>query len=474
MQIQLPKLRKINVNRSKKKIFILTDDIFSPSGVGTMAKELIYGTCDTFDWVQLAAALNHPEHGRMLDLSEAIEKETGKEDVYVKQYKHNGYFSYDAFFQVLNLEKPDAVMLFTDPRHYMEFWPHEQTIRSEYKIPIIYWSIWDSELVPYWNQPYYSSCDLLLAINKQTDLIHRTLSQPSTLCKYLPHGINSKKFYPIGLDDTKFVDFYNKFKTQHNVDFIVFWNNRNIRRKQPGDVILAYKMFCDTLPKDQAEKCVLVMKTHVQDPNGTDLMAVKNHICPNYKILFIEEVLTTEILNYFYNMADVTVSLSSAEGFGLSTAESIMAGTPIIAPVHGGLQDQMQFFDDTEDEPIGSWIPTNNLPSNSRGQLKGHGNWVYPLFPVARQLQGSLQTPYIFDYICDANQLATELMNVYTTRDKSNGGREFMLNNFDADTMCFNFGQYVQELFENWKPKPSFTLELVTKEPKKEYIGLCQ
>ena len=84
--IQLPKLRKINVNRNKKKIFLLTDDILSPSGVGTMAKELIYGTCHVFDWVQLAAALNHPEHGRVVDLSEGIEKETGLEDLYVKFY----------------------------------------------------------------------------------------------------------------------------------------------------------------------------------------------------------------------------------------------------------------------------------------------------------------------------------------------------------------------------------------------------
>jgi glycosyltransferase involved in cell wall biosynthesis len=467
MQIQLPKLRKININRNKKKIFILTDDMYSSSGVGTMAKELIYGTCNQFDWVQLAAALNHPDHGRVLDLSENIEKETGFEDLYVKQYKHNGYFSYDAFFQILEIEKPDAVMLFTDPRHYMEFWPHEHTIRSEYKIPIIYWSIWDSELIPHWNEPYYKSCDLLLAINKQTHVIHNTLS-PNTITRYVPHGINSNTFFPItNVKGSKtyeeFKELERDFKTKHNVDFIVFWNSRNIRRKQPGDVILGFKLFCDSLPKEQAERCCLFMKTHVQDPNGTDLMAVKNRLCPNYKVIFNEENISSKVMNYFYNLANVTVSLSSAEGFGLSTAESLMAGTPIIAPVHGGLQDQMGFVDDS-----GVLLEV----SNSDGKFKKSGKWVQPLYPRAKQLQGSIPTPYIFDYVCDADDLNVELQKAFKWQDvdtktwRGMQGREWMISKeskLSHNEMNAGFIDAVNTLFETWQPKARFTINKITK-----------
>ena len=42
-------------------------------------------------------------------------------------------------------------------------------------------------------------------------------------------------------------------------------------------------------------------------------------------------------LNYLYNMADITINVASNEGFGLTTAESVMAGTPIIVTVTGGL-----------------------------------------------------------------------------------------------------------------------------------------
>ena len=42
-----------------------------------------------------------------------------------------------------------------------------------------------------------------------------------------------------------------------------------------------------------------------------------------------------------YNMADVTVNISDAEGFGLGTLESLSCGTPIIVTMTGGLQEQV-------------------------------------------------------------------------------------------------------------------------------------
>ena len=47
-------------------------------------------------------------------------------------------------------------------------------------------------------------------------------------------------------------------------------------------------------------------------------------------------------------MADCTINVSDAEGFGLATLESLSCATPIIATMTGGLQEQVtdgeQFF----------------------------------------------------------------------------------------------------------------------------------
>ena len=62
----------------------------------------------------------------------------------------------------------------------------------------------------------------------------------------------------------------------------MFWNNRNIRRKVPSDVIMAYKTFCDMLPKEEADKCALLMHTQPIDQNGTDLPVVVKELCSDY------------------------------------------------------------------------------------------------------------------------------------------------------------------------------------------------
>ena len=71
--MELPKLQKIDPNKpQKKKILLLGDDFLLPSGIGTVSKEIILNTVKEFDWVQLGAALNHPEAGQAFDLSHEI------------------------------------------------------------------------------------------------------------------------------------------------------------------------------------------------------------------------------------------------------------------------------------------------------------------------------------------------------------------------------------------------------------------
>jgi hypothetical protein len=62
---------------SKKKILLLSDDLRTISGVGTMSKELVLGTLDKYDWIQLGAMPNHPEKGKVIDMNENVRKLTG-------------------------------------------------------------------------------------------------------------------------------------------------------------------------------------------------------------------------------------------------------------------------------------------------------------------------------------------------------------------------------------------------------------
>ena len=153
--------------------------------------------------------------------------------------------------------------------------------------------------------------------------------------------------------------------------------------------MLAFKLFLDTLPKEKADKCAMIMHTEVVSDHGTDLEAVRRILFHDYPnaIYFSVNKLNSGQLNFIYNIADAQILLTSNEGWGLSLTEAILAGTVIIANVTGGMQDQMRF----EDE-YGNWYtPSPEIPSNHTGRYKNHGSWAFPVIQQTAQFKAHLK-----------------------------------------------------------------------------------
>ena len=55
----------------RKKILFLADDMRVTSGIGVMTREIIEGTCHHYNWVHVGAGVNHPETGKIIDISQA-------------------------------------------------------------------------------------------------------------------------------------------------------------------------------------------------------------------------------------------------------------------------------------------------------------------------------------------------------------------------------------------------------------------
>ena len=77
--------------RKKKKILLLSDDLRMSSGIATVSKEFVFGTLDKYDWVQLGAAVNHPEQGKEIDLGDDARKISGVKDASLKIIPWSGY-----------------------------------------------------------------------------------------------------------------------------------------------------------------------------------------------------------------------------------------------------------------------------------------------------------------------------------------------------------------------------------------------
>ena len=449
----------------RKTILLLADDIRTHSGVGGQSRNIVLNTAHRYNWVNLGGAVKHPEAGKGFDLSPDINAATGLKDSDVKVIASNGYGDQNILRAVINQTKPDAIVHFTDPRYWVWMYQMENEIRHQ--MPMIFYTIWDDLPYPMWNRKYYRSDDMLLCISKQTKNIVKNVlkdyPKPEWAVRYIPHGISQDDYYPI-INDLEFSVWKENFFKGGEYDFIVFHNSRNIRRKNQSDIILSWRTFLDQLPKEKAKRCLLLLKTEPSHSAGTDLNAVIESICDPeiHRVQIINQVLERKHLNYIYNISDTHMFMTDNEGWGLGLTESLMTGTMIIAPVQGGMQDQMRFEDKN-----GDWINfTTEHPSNADGKYKKCGEWAMPIFPKTRSVKGSPMTPYIFASQCSIEDAAIALMKVYKMgpeERKKRGlkGREWATSNesgFTAKIMGKRFINSFDILFEKWTPEPPFTL----------------
>ena len=453
---------------AKKKILLLSDDLRMASGIATMSKELVMGTVDKYDWFQVGAAINHPDQGKILDLSQDVQNRTGVSDASVKILAWNGYGNADLIRQLINSEKPDAILHFTDPRYWIWLYEMEHELRQN--VPIMFYAIWDDLPDPLYNRNYYESCDWIGCISRQTYGIIKRLSALDTEATwnpkkdwqvdYVPHGIDYNMFKPAEVPN----EFKNEILKGGDYDFVFYWSNRNIRRKQPADVIYSFKLFCDLIGEEKAKKVVLLMHTQPVDENGTDLPAVIKAVAPNCNIIFSDKRRVQDELNLIYNIADCTINIANNEGFGLATAESVMAGTPIIVNVTGGLQDQCGFKVDGKLLTHEDYVEIGSLHKWREWESKVEaGEWAIPVWSRAQSLAGSVPTPYIWDDRVDVVEVSEAMLKMYNTpteERKAAGlkGREAFIGEMGLShtNMCKTLVDGIEATMENWKPRKRF------------------
>ena len=447
----------------RKKILLITDDIRVHSGVAQIGRETVLNTLHKYNWVQMAGAVDHPELGKIIDFSEEIKKNTDVKDPYVMLYPQKNYGDADNLRAVIAREKPDALFLITDPRYFSWLFHIENEIRKE--IPIAYLNIWDNYPAPMYNKEYYESCDLLMGISKQTVNINKLVlgdKGKNKVFKYIPHGLNSNIFNILKDDAPELIRFRKNIGLKEDNNFHLIFNSRNIKRKQASNIIMAWRLFTDQLSPEESKKCQLTLKTEASFDHGTDLNAVIEYMCPPdiCRVGILDHKLSAEEMNLMYNSADGVIQISNAEGWGLSLTESMLTGTPFIATVTGGMQDQMRFEDEN-----GNWVEFNDeFPSNHHGKYKKHGEWALPVYISASTLGHTCATPCIYDDHHNIHDVTDQIMKLYKMSKeerKSIGKKGYNWARskeagFTSEIMSSRVVDAMEELFLTWKPREKF------------------
>lgn len=429
----------------RENVLFVTDHPELPSGVGTKTREIIEHTSRNINWTCIGG--NSNPRSRNVKTYSSNFFESNVSNPHLKVYPHQRYGNYSFFRKVVEKEDIEKALFFGDPNNF--YWLKQKS--NAIDIPLFYYHVWDNLPVPEYNKEFYQSFDWIGAISLLT---YHVLDQTYTGdYDYVPHGGDEDTFYPITENLSKIVESQQGKKTTdyqilENIkeewlgekDFVVFWCNRNIQRKNPSDVIRSFKGFVDEFPENRRDDFALIMKTNHKDPEGPHLPIVADKIAADCDIRILPEKVSQQRLNIYYNLADVTLNIANREGFGLTTLESLLAGTPIIVNVTGGLQDQCGFRD-ADGNLIDGESGQKKLQYFVDKRFKSCGKWVNPIWPETKTLSGTQQEPYCFDDYVSVDNVVSELKNVYmkgreARKNAGMKGRTFVMQHFSEEKMA--------------------------------------
>jgi glycosyltransferase involved in cell wall biosynthesis len=411
---------------SKKiKVLTISDHPLSPSGVGTQTKYVIEALLKSgkFEVISLGGAIRHNDYRPI------------RVEPYGEEWRIipvDGYGTQDMIRSALRTEKPDILYFMTDPRFYGWLWDMENEIRP--LVPMVYYHVWDNYPAPHYNHKYYVSNDRICAISKVTRDIVAEVA-PEVKLDYVPHAVDSEIFKPLENEAIQKMREDNLIEEDRN-KVIFFWNNRNARRKQSGSLVFWFKKFLDRVGHDKA---CLIMHTDPKDGHGQDLGHIVEHLGldTQRQVMFSTQKVNQGDLAALYNMVDCTINISDAEGFGLATLESLSCGTPIIANMTGGLQEQIR---------------------------SGSDLFGIPLFPESKAVIGSQDVPYIYEDRLSEGQVvsALEKMFVMTSEERKElgmKGREHVMKNYNFETFNKQWVDIMTEIHEqegSWETRTNY------------------
>ena len=418
---------------NKKRILFISDSIFSaPTGVSNVAINIVTELVKDFNLFLLGVNLSATDEDcvTIKDYSQHFNT-----DSQVLLLNQRNFGTNNTFEFLFSAYKFDAVLILSDPHFHTEFFKLNHKVKQI--CPIIWYNIWDSKPIPYQNLPYYDSCDTLLNISSLTqEIVEEVLGDKvdNKIVKYVPHGVNLDVFYNIVENSPEYFEckkFKKKILGDNPPKFMLFFNSKNIRRKNIGTLLETYKLLLD-----EGLDIGLLMHTGWTGDYSLDLYIdaiFGKDFDWNNKIFVTNQVpMTPTQMRWLYNMCDLTVLTSYNEGWGLSLTESLACDKPFVAPNIGGMSDQIKAVYDEN-----YWIPALD---------------VNPSIKVS-----TLFEPLYQSYV-DPSDVFNSIMDVYNNTQDCYGYRKVAEKYFDSKVMSSTISKYIKETIENFVPHKKFTI----------------
>jgi len=389
----------------------------STSGVGTQARWLVQGLTSTgkYSFRCFGGAVRHDNYDTVAVDPDFIIKPT------------DGFGDKNLLRKTLAQVKPDAILLFTDPRFFVWVWEMQDEIQQV--CPIAYWHLWDNPPWPDYNKVLYESTDLINCINYPTyEMVKERFPNRTN---YIPHAVPKDLYKLISKEES--IQFKKRLLGNERADhFTVLYVSRNARRKMTADILVSWKLFLKDLQEKHGHtKASIIMHCDPLDQEGTNLHSVIDMLGIKENTIFSKDRIGFEDMRVLYNMCDTVVNRSSNEGFGLPILEAKMCGKPVISIKTGGL--------------------TRQVEDHITGEQYGIG-----LDPEVSSMVGNLMIPYIYEDFISHKTLSEAFMKMYDygPEKREEIGQRAMKHahrDYDLDAVVAEWDRTLMNTIENWK-----------------------
>jgi len=200
----------------------------------------------------------------------------------------------------------------------------KEYLKNRYNIG--YWA-WELSHFP---EEWYGAFQYLDEIWVPSAFVQNAVSRASPLpVVTIPHSVLTPKVVP------KFDRSYFGLPPDSFIFLFIFDFDSFMARKNPIGLVKSFKKAFT-----EKENVVLVIKCSHSNHYPDDFKALKE-ISENTNIKIIDAVFSRKEINSLLFLCDCYVSLHRSEGFGLTMAEAMCAGKPVIATAYSGNMDFM-------------------------------------------------------------------------------------------------------------------------------------
>jgi len=251
-------------------------------------------------------------------------------------------FGEDRIREIVEKERPDIVFSLNDPWIVSEQYRRIQDLHQQKKFKFVGYLTMDSYNWLGGIDPHINDWDGVIAFTEfgAHEFVKGGVRIPIAV---IPHGLDRDVFYPMDQEEAR-----EKLGLKKDI-FIVLNGNRNQFRKRMDITVAAFAKFAVGRPDAQ-----LYMHMGLKD-QGWDLMPLfaremgKNGLDPNGRIIMTSNSpnppnVSTEMLNWIYNCADVGVNTTKGGGWELVNFENAACRVAQVVPDHTSTKEVFEGY----------------------------------------------------------------------------------------------------------------------------------